>query len=170
MHATSGTEGKARRFKVGDNCFLKWGKHGCKETSSHRSEVCAGLFDLQSSRTHLRSHINTMYDSRAVVDEPQERGRERKKSITVMIDFAAGWADLEPPCFSFSSRRIWEDVGVPLYAPIHSNPPRPTYKSHLRPVIQKQHSQLILQQLTQANVTLHTGNLAAGRCVAGEQL
>lgn len=75
-----------------------------------------------------------------------------------MIDFAAGWADLEPPCCSSNSRRIWEDVGVPLllYAPIHSNPPRPTYKSHLRPVIQKKPSQLILRQFTQDNVTLHT--------------
>lgn len=127
---------------------------------------CAGLLDLQSSRAHLRSqrahmtytHINTMYDSRAVVDEPRERERRKKKSITVMIDFAAGWADLEPPCCSSNSRRIWEDVGVPLllYAPIHSNPPRPTYKSHLRPVIQKKPSQLILRQFTQDNVTLHT--------------
>lgn len=49
---------------------------------------CAGLLDLQSSRAHLRSqrahmtytHINTMYDSRAVVDEPREREREEKKN------------------------------------------------------------------------------------------
>lgn len=157
----AGTEGKARRFNAGENCFF-WG--GRKRLLAGLK--CAGLLDLQSSRAHLRSqrahmtytHINTMYDSRAVVDEPRERERERrkKKSITVMIDFAAGWANLEPPCCSSNSRRIWEDVGVPLYAPIHSNPPRPTYKSHLRPVIQKKPSQLILRQFTQDNVTLHT--------------
>lgn len=142
---------------------------------------CAGLLDLQSSRAHLRSqrahmtytHINTMYDSRAVVDEPRERERERrkKKSITVMIDFAAGWADLEPPCCSSNSRRIWEDVGVPLllYAPIHSNPPRPTYKSHLRPVIQKNPPSSSSGSLHRITLLCTQENLTAGRCVFGEQ-
>lgn len=170
----AGTEGKARRFNAGENCFF-WG--GRKRLLAGLK--CAGLLDLQSSRAHLRSqrahmtytHINTMYDSRAVVDEPRERERRKKKSITVMIDFAAGWADLEPPCCSSNSRRIWEDVGVPLllYAPIHSNPPRPTYKSHLRPVIQKNPPSSSSGSLHRITLLCTQENLAAGRCVFGEQ-
>ncbi len=43
-----------------------------------------------------------MFATKAVVDEPQEG--EEKKNITVMIDFAAGWTDLERLCFPSTQR------------------------------------------------------------------
>lgn len=89
MHATL-QELRAKRDDLTQEktAFLRGG--GGNTTARKRLLAglkCAGLLDLQSSRAHLRSqrahmtytHINTMYDSRAVVDEPRER--EKKKKI-----------------------------------------------------------------------------------------
>lgn len=176
----AGTEGKARRFNAGENCFFLGG--GTRLQGNVFSQVwsvqvhwiCSPLehTSAHSART-WRIHTLTQCTTPELLSTSRGRERERrkKKSITVMIDFAAGWADLELPCCSSNSRRIWEDVGVPLllYAPIHSNPPRPTYKSHLRPVIQKNPPSSSSGSLHRITLLCTQENLAAGRCVFGEQ-
>lgn len=97
MHATL-QELRAKRDDLTQEktAFLRGG--GGNTTARKRLLAglkCAGLLDLQSSRAHLRSqrahmtytHINTMYDSRAVVDEPREREREKKKKIHYSDDW-----------------------------------------------------------------------------------
>ena len=140
----AGTECKARRFNAGETCFLRGGTrlHGNVFSQVWSVQVYSICSPLEHTSAHSartwRIHTLTQCTTPKLLSTSSGRERERKKkSITVVIDFAAGWADLEPPCCSSNSRRIWEDVGVLLYTPIHSNPPRPTYKSHLRPVIQK---------------------------------
>lgn len=89
MHATL-QELRAKRDDLTQEktAFLRGGGNTAARKRLLAGLKCAGLLDLQSSRAHLRSqrahmtytHINTMYDSRAVVDEPREREREEKKN------------------------------------------------------------------------------------------
>lgn len=60
----AGTEGKARRFNAGENCFFEGGggEHDCKETSSRRSEVCRFIgFAVLSSTPPLTARAHDVY-------------------------------------------------------------------------------------------------------------
>lgn len=87
---------------------------------------------IQSAHTHKDAkyaHTPTQCytHTQAIVDEPWEK----EKSITVMIDFAAGWADLERLCFPSTQRAKSQEVGGFTNLFIQSKSPHwPTNHTH----------------------------------------
>lgn len=167
MHATL----QERRAKRDDLTQEKTAFFGGGNTAARKRLLaglkCAGLLDLQSSRAHLRSqrahmtytHINTMYDSRAVVDEPREREREKKKKIHYSDDWLC--CRMGRPWAAVLFLQLKEDLrgrrcATATVRTYSFKSPTPDLQITPTSRHSKKPSQLILRQFTQDNVTLHT--------------
>lgn len=162
----AGTEGKARRFNAGENCFFLGG--GTRLQGNVFSQVwsvqvhwiCSPLehTSAHSART-WRIHTLTQCTTPELLSTSRGREREKKKKIHYSDDWLC--CRMGRPWAAVLFLQLKEDLGGRRCATATVRTysfKSPTPDLQITPTSRhsKKPSQLILRQFTQDNVTLHT--------------